>query len=107
MKKGDIVLVAFPFSDGPVKKLRPAVVLVSEDGYGDVCLSFVTSRLQRRSEFCIVLQTTAKSGLKAPSMVQLNKIVTLHRDHIQGQIGTVGMAEIQSIDAMLLEMFQL
>ena len=36
---GDIVLVAYPFSDGSASKQRPALVLATLDAYGDAHVS--------------------------------------------------------------------
>lgn len=41
MKKGDIVLVYFPFTDFENAKLRPATVLIHENKYGATALSFL------------------------------------------------------------------
>ena len=43
MKKGDIVLVKYPFTDFSSEKLRPALVLLPEDEEGDFLLAFITS----------------------------------------------------------------
>ena len=38
-----IVLVAFPFTDGPAAKPRPALVITTSERYGDVLLAFISS----------------------------------------------------------------
>ena len=45
MKKGDIVLVRFPFTDMSSEKLRPALVLAPENQEKDVVLAFITTQL--------------------------------------------------------------
>ncbi|MCH8535834.1 MAG: type II toxin-antitoxin system PemK/MazF family toxin [Flavobacteriaceae bacterium] len=49
MKKGDIVLIPFPFTDLSGVKNRPAVVLHSSGE--DVVLCFLTTQLKWKSDF--------------------------------------------------------
>ncbi len=43
MKKGDIVLITFPFSDLSGSKLRPAIILCTNKL--DITVCFITTRL--------------------------------------------------------------
>lgn len=43
MKKGDIVLIPFPFTDLLGNKFRPAVILI--DSEDDVTVCFITTQL--------------------------------------------------------------
>jgi mRNA interferase MazF len=43
MKKGDIILVPFPFTDLTGSKLRPAAVLI--DGENDITVAFMTTQI--------------------------------------------------------------
>jgi hypothetical protein len=41
----DIVLVAFPFTDGPNVKPRPALVICQSERHQDVVLAFISSKI--------------------------------------------------------------
>ena len=81
MKKGDIVLVRYPFTDLSSEKLRPALVLLAEDEEGDFLLAFITSAVIRKSTFDITLQK-GKTGLLKDSTLRLKKIMTVHKSLI-------------------------
>ena len=41
----DIVLVAFPFTDGPNVKPRPALVICQSERHQDVLLAFISAKI--------------------------------------------------------------
>ena len=45
LSRYDIVLVAFPFTDGQAAKPRPALVITTSDRNGDVLLAFISSNI--------------------------------------------------------------
>ena len=45
LSRYDIVLVAFPFTDGPAAKPRPALVITTSERHGDVLLAFISSNV--------------------------------------------------------------
>jgi hypothetical protein len=45
LQRCDIVLVPFPFTDGPSAKPLPALVVALNERHGDVLLAFISSRL--------------------------------------------------------------
>lgn len=49
MKKGDIVLIPFPFTDLTGNKLRPALVLAIN--LKDITVAFITSQIELLSDF--------------------------------------------------------
>jgi len=80
-RRGDIVLVSFPFTDLTFAKRRPALV-VSPDIFNelneDVILLGVTSQLKSSPYSISVLPGDGEEGgLPKESMVKLTKIFTL------------------------------
>jgi mRNA interferase MazF len=70
MKKGDIVLLPFPFTDLSGNKLRPVLILVVNRN--DVVVSFITTNESLKTETDISIQSSHKNGLKRNSIVLLN-----------------------------------
>ena len=88
--KGKIVLIPFPFTDLTDSKVRPALVLY--DGPKDVVVLFISSRIPLvPSETDVVLKEGqpgfAESGLKLSSVIKLNKIATLLKELVVGELG--------------------
>ncbi len=88
--KGKIVLVPFPFTDLTAAKLRPALVLY--EGDKDVIMAFISSKIPSELSDVDVLITKNHSGfriagLKVDSVIKLDKIATVLKDLIVGEIG--------------------
>ena len=78
-KRGDVVVVPFPYSDKLAEKRRPALV-VSSDKFnrkgGFLWVVMITSKLQKSQADDIALDHT-KAGLSKPSVVRVAKIATI------------------------------
>jgi mRNA interferase MazF len=92
-KKGDVVLVAFPFTDLTTTKVRPALV-ISSDSFQrsglDVVLAGITSQIPKKisvTDFLLSLEDRRLAGLPKPSLVRLGKIVTLDQRLIRKKLG--------------------
>lgn len=105
MKKGDIILISFPFTDLTGSKLRPAVVLASNEL--DVTVAFITTQLKWREEFDVLLSPTVMNGLEMDSMIRLSKIATLDVELVEGKLGNVIMDDILLINNSLIKLFKL
>lgn len=77
MAKGDIILIAFPFTILSGSILRPAVILA--DNYEDVTVTFITTQLKWQEPTDVLLTPTLNNGLKLPSLIRTSKIATLIR----------------------------
>ena len=88
--KGKIVLVPFPFTDLIATKLRPALVIY--EGQEDVVVAFISSKVPSELSEVDVLVTKKdtgfkESGLKVDSVIKLDKIATILKDLIVGELG--------------------
>lgn len=86
---GTIVLVPFPFTDLSATKVRPALVVSKPSHVADVILCFISSQKIRKGIPAIRLSADGATGLKVPSVVRLDKIATLDRRIILGELGRV------------------
>lgn len=110
--KGDIVLVPFPFTDLSQTKLRPAVVLCVDSAGNDVTLCFISSQnitSLSPGEFAISPSDLefAVTGLRVASKVRVSRIVTLERRLLTRRIGKLGTNQIERLNKILIQIFQL
>jgi mRNA interferase MazF len=100
---GDLVLVAFPFSNGVKAKRRPALVVL-DSGDADIVVARVTTRIYQ-TRFDIALVDWSAAGLLAASVVRLHKIATLQRSLVAHRMGTVSTADHAKIAAVLASLY--
>jgi len=108
--KGKIVLVPFPFTDLTLTKLRPALVI--HEGDNDVILAFISSKIPSKLSEADLLLTKEhpsfeKTGLKTDSLIRLDKVATVLKDLIVGEIGEVDNALKNEINTKLQRLFRL
>ena len=94
IQRGTVVLTPFPFTDLQGQKIRPAVVVSPTGrGGGDVIVAFISSvydeRRLRRTD--LLLKRTDKdfslTGLKRDSVFRMDKIATLDKRILLGELG--------------------
>jgi mRNA interferase MazF len=105
MKKGDFVLIPFPFTDLSGNKNRPAVILI--DFEDDVTVCFLTTQLKWQSEFDILIQPSDLNGLKKASLIRLNKFATIDKDLIIGRLGSLEKNYIDLLNQNLKRILKL
>jgi mRNA interferase MazF len=106
--KGKIVLVHFPFTDLTATKLRPALVIHESDE--DVVVAFISSRVSAHVSKYGLLVTERhpafpETGLKVPSVIRFDKVATLSKDLIDGEIGEIIPALSEECDKVLKHFF--
>ena len=108
--KGKIVLIPFPFTDLTATKLRPALVLY--EGDRDIVLAFISSKIRAGTEPAGVMVTTSyagfpESGLKVDSVIRLDKIATVLKDLMIGELGELDDDLRAEVNAKLAALFRL
>lgn len=105
MKKGEIVLIPFPFTDLTGNKLRPALIL--HESASDIIVSFITTQIQGKEKNDIILNPDNKTGIKKTSLVRLSKLATLDKDLVIGKIGSLNKSKLKEVDDKLIVIFNI
>ncbi len=103
-KRGDIVLVLLPNSDLRTAKLRPALVIQSdnlETGLSQTIVAMVTSKMLRAgysSRVTVLLNSSEgkRSGLLTDSVVMTDNRATITNHAIDRVIGMLPMAQVDA-----------
>jgi mRNA interferase MazF len=108
--KGKIVLVPFPFTDLTAAKLRPALVVY--EGDEDVVVAFISSKVPSELSEVDVLVSKKdpgfkKSGLKVDSLIKLDKIATVLKDLVVGELGELGEESRREANRKLRKMLEM
>ncbi len=88
-KRGELLLVPFPFTDLSAAKRRPVLALTAPDPYGDFIALPVTSRPQAQNAIALTPADLVHGHLPAPSWIRTDRIVTLNATLIVKSIGQV------------------
>lgn len=88
--RGKVILVPFPFTDLTAAKLRPALVIY--EGNRDVLVAFISSQIPSEISDVDVPVTRScagfvKTGLKTDSVIKLDKIATVLKGLVVGELG--------------------
>ncbi|HET8809335.1 MAG TPA: type II toxin-antitoxin system PemK/MazF family toxin [Flavobacteriaceae bacterium] len=105
MKKGDIILVPFPFTDLSGNKNRPALVLLEDEL--DITVVFISTQLRWKEETDILLKPSKENGLKKQSLVRLSKFATIDKELALGRLGQIDTKTIKKINLNLKKILNL
>ena len=109
MKRGDVVIVPFPFQDKPGEKIRSAVIVQSDtetNRLANIILAMITGNLKDKGRPTTVFVDPAapdgaSSGLYAPSLVKCYNLGTLRQHRILHVIGHLSDKIMKQVDAAL------
>lgn len=104
---GEVVLVAFPFSDLKGKKLRPALVL-AEVEFNNLVLCQITSKpYTSKTAIKVMKDDFALGGLPIASYARPDKLFTAEPSIIQRAIGQLTGDSRDKILAQVRDIFSL
>ncbi len=108
--KGTVVLVPFPFTDLSGDKVRPAIIVSKANLADDVVVAFITSQNERKVQPTDVsIKTTDTdfnlTGLKTNSIIRVQKLATLNKQVVLGELGTLPSVVVKKIDQKLKVLF--
>ena len=108
-KRGDIVLVAFPFTDLSSSKRRPALI-VSPDSFNtskqDVVLIAITSQIDTNRHTVNLEEEDYVDGrLPKPSMIRIAKMFTMHSALIAKRICGISAPKLEQVLQAIREFY--
>ena len=109
MKRGDVVVVPFPFQDRPGEKVRPALIVQSDaenQRLANTILAMITGNLTDAGQTTAVLVDPSApdglgSGLVGPSLVKCYSLATVRQRRVIQVIGNLSPALMLQVDACL------
>ncbi len=110
VRRGDVVLVDFPYSDRTGSKVRPALV-VQADGWNrrldNTILALITGSRRRRvgaaTQLVVSIATPEgrQTGLRLDSVVQCENLVTYEQGLILRVLGSLSARAMRQVDGCL------
>ena len=102
IKRGDIVVVPFPYSDQLAEKRRPALVVSNAkfNARGLLWVVMITSKIENSPPDMVQLDH-AKAGLSRPSIVRVAKLATIESVRVIRVAGRAGSKTMQDTDKII------
>ncbi len=108
MKRGTIILTPFPFTDLSKNKVRPALIVSSNNRKdNDVIIAFISSVVEpdNLTQTDILLDSKdiifKETGLKTTSVIRTEKLATIDKKIILGELGSIDKQFMNRIDENL------
>ena len=99
--KGDVILLPYPFTDMKTTKVRPAVVVSSEDSrYNDVFVAPITSRTNNLNAGEFIMTDWSAAGLNVASAVKRG-CVLVDIGLIKKKVGAFSKRDITALNKAL------
>ena len=100
VKRGDVITVVIP---GDYGKPRPAVVVQSDffEQHPSVTIIPITSNLHKTPLFRVTIQPDPANGLRKPSQITIDKIMTIARARIGSRVGVLDRGTMLEVSRRL------
>lgn len=101
INRGDLVLVA---AAGDYDKPRPALVVQSNffnPTHASVIVCLLTSDLQDAPLFRVDIDPSGQNGLRVPSQIMIDKIITMKRERVSETIGKANETTLLQVNRLL------
>ena len=95
LKKFDIALVNFPFSDLTKAKKRPSLVINSIEGDNIIFCQITTKRRNIQKYEIILKKEDCKGDIRFDSFVYLDMVFTLHKSLVHRKIGEIKSPKVK------------
>ncbi len=113
LKRGDIVLLPYPFTDLTGQKPRPALV-ISSDNFNnsnqDAVFIFIT-KTDYRSPYDLRIESSdprfPSTGLKSASTFRTAKIITLHKSLAKSKLGHADVTLLSDVELRLKSLLEI
>ena len=114
-RRGDVVVVDFPFTDSGASKVRPALVVQNDRDNQKIrktVIAMITGNLRRRGEPSHLFidpsdPNGVSSGLSFPSLVSCNNLFTIEQASILHVIGHLSDVLKQQLSSCLMAALEL
>ena len=107
-ERGKIILVPFPFTDLSSQKVRPALIVSTAVARSeDLIVAFISSATQpKHAPTASVIISDRdplfkETGLKTTSVIRCDKLATLDKRIVLGELGLLASKQIQSVNRAL------
>mgnify|MGYP001579398289 CR=1 FL=1 len=97
LKKFDIALVNFPFSDLTKTKKRPALVINSLEGENSIFCQITTKRRGIQKYEVVLKKQDCTGDIRFDSFIYVDMVFTLHKSLVYKKIGEVSNSKVKEI----------
>lgn len=102
-RRGDLVLVPFPFTDLSAEKRRPVLCLTDADGFGDFLGAAVTTKGHHIHALALDRFDMTGGHLPSSSWVRVDRLITLNQSLASKTFGAVKPEYLDGVIAKACE----
>ncbi len=102
MKRGDVVIISAP---GDYGKPRPAVIVQTDflnATHPSLIVCPITSHRVDAPLLRIDIHPSSRNGIREPSQIMADKLITMRREKIGGKIGQLSKQTMARLNGILL-----